>query len=383
MKLLKSIDFLGNEPQLYIFNQTRYKTHTGGVLSILSMITILSLSLYFIVIVFSRQQLNLISSRSTDFEKSLDFTKVPFLFLPATTAGVVYSTNVIYPIVQIWNYYKENKGAANITTIPYKQCESSDIEGYEDLFNGFKDLNKYLCLNKTNLNLSLFGVNGDIVNGYSKMQVYVAKCVNGSSLNPNPDKNTCSSSSQIDSILSGTPVHFYMVYPDTNIDFANTGEPFFSYLKTEDFTMPLLALFKYFYMFKKTIVNSDIGFVFEENVPKHSYQFDSVQSTLFIGSSFNIKEAFGLISFSLAEKADVHHRSYIKLQTLVANVGGVINFIIIISKLIVTFITEKSLFLNYINKRQVYENLPSEQNLQKNQTTLHLVSFSLSTTQIK
>jgi hypothetical protein len=379
MKLLKSADFMGSEPQTYIFNKTRFKTHTGGILSILSLVTISALSLYFTIIVFTRQQLNLLSSRTTTFEKNLDITKVPILFLPSTTAGVVYNTTITYPIFQLWNYYKENSGGVNITTIPYKQCDSNDITDYEDLFKGLTDLNKYLCLNRSGLSLTLFGSNGDIVNGYSKLQAYIVKCTNGSIYNPNPDKNSCSSSSQIESVLGGTPVHFYMVYPDVNINFQNTGEPFIPYLKTEDFTMPLLALFKYLYMFKKTFISTDYGYVFEAIDVQTTYQFDSIQSTLFLGSSFNIKEAFGVISFALSEKADQHSRSYIKLQTLVANIGGLINFIFIVSKLLVAYITEKSLFLSYINNRQVYENT-KQGNTEKSNTTFQLVSFSMSGT---
>jgi hypothetical protein len=351
MEILKSIDFLGDEPQTYIFKMTRYKTYFGGFMSMSAILIIISLSLYFSIEVFSRTHLNLISSQTTTFTKSLQFGDIPVLFLAANINGVAYNTSVIYPVFQMWNFYAENNGSPTVINAPYRQCESDDLKGYEASFTGFKNLQQYMCLDKKISNLTLFGEYGDIVKGYSRLQVYVAKCTNNSALNPNADKQNCMSDSQIDTILGRNPVHIYIVYPDNNIDFKDTANTFNTYLKTEDFIFPLLALNRYLYYIKRTFVQSDYGFVFEDFSEISSYQYDRTESSLFIGSSFVVKEAIGLITFSLSQKADLHIRSYNKLQSLMANIGGFVNFIYIVARLIVHYISSKSLLLKYVNYR--------------------------------
>jgi hypothetical protein len=349
MKFLKAIDFLGSGPQTYIFKMTRHKTKFGGLISLTSVLIGLTFSLYFSIVLFARQQLDLLSSQTTDFSKSINLDKIPLLFMLSKSNGEVYNSTVVYPVFQLWNYYAENKGLVNITTIPYKQCDSTDIIGYEKFFSNFKNLENYKCLNKSGLNLTIFGSNGDINGGYSKIQTYISRCTNQSAFNPNTNKESCMSESQIKTILSDVPLHVYMAYPDVNIDFKNTEKPFFSYLRTEDFVYPLEALYRFSYYLKRTYISSDFGMVFEDFANLDAIQYDRTESNILIGSTFTIKEAYGVLSIVLSGKADVHSRSYNKLQSLVANIGGVVNFIYLVSKFIVNLVSNKSLLLKYVN----------------------------------
>jgi hypothetical protein len=354
MELITSADFLGNQPKTYLFKKNQYKTSFGGFLSILTALAITSSSLYFITIAFTRQQINLLSSQTTKFDKKLDLTKIPFLFFPANTAGSP-NTSVIYPVFQFWAYPPKSKGVVNITNIPFKQCDNSDLNGYEDLFVDFSNLNSYYCMNKSGLNLTIYGDYGDIVNGYSKLQVYIAKCRNGSIYNPNPNRQGCLPQDKIDSIISSVPLQIYTTFPDYEIDFQNSTNPYLSYLRTESFLISSQAMNTYAYFLKLSFINSDFGFVFEETEKLSSYQADTMQSVTLLGSNYYVSEGYGCIIFALSSKADMHYRSYFKLQSLVANVGGVINFIYLLAKLIISYISNKSLLLEFVNHRCDYK----------------------------
>jgi hypothetical protein len=91
--------------------------------------------------------------------------------------------------------------------------------------------------------------------------------------------------------------------------------------------------------------------VFEDISDINTFQLDNIDSSISIGSGFTIKEAFGLITIVLSKNADQHIRSYTKFQSLVANIGGIINFIYMISKFIVNYLTSKLLLLDYLNNR--------------------------------
>jgi hypothetical protein len=372
MKVLKGIDFLGQEPQTYVFKMPRYKTYIGGAFSLVTLVVIIAFSIYFSFQVFARTQLNLISGQTSNFKKQIDLNDVPFLSLLASPTGVTYNTSVIYPIIQIWNYYPEYHGVANITTIPFKQCEASDVKSYKKLFNSSHNLSSYLCLDKTGVNLTIWGFNGDTNAGYSRLSIWPAKCTNGSEYNPNANKNDCFSSASIDEILANNPPHLYMIYPDNIIDFDSATQPVKPYLRTEDFNFPLGAANRYIYQFKVTSVKSDLGFVFDEYVHFETFQFDSVKTS---SAGFTIKEAFGNVSYYLATKADIHKRTYVKLQVLVANIGGIVNFVYIIANLIVTYVTNKSLMLDYVNSRLCNQEKEGGADNQSSSSNLRMVGI--------
>jgi hypothetical protein len=105
---------------------------------------------------------------------------------------------------------------------------------------------------------------------------------------------------------------------------------------------------RFTYYFKQTIVSSDLGLVFDNFIQTETYQFDYSSRA---NTNLSIREAFGNVSFYISARADIHKRTYVKLQVLVANIGGIVNFIYILASLIVTYVTNKSLMLNYVNNR--------------------------------
>jgi hypothetical protein len=349
MRLITSFDFLGAEPQTFIFRQTRFKTLFGGIISLLAATSIIASSLYFISTSFMKKEVNVISNRTSSFYKNFNHTAVPFLLFPANMRGDLYDSNILYPVVQYWAYYPENQGVVNITMLTVKQCDMSDVIGYESLFLDFKDLDRHYCYDKGGKNLTLFGNYGDIVNGYSKMHIYLSTCVNGSLYNPNPDKYTCAPSETIVNSLTALPVHVYATYPDNDINFKNDTHPFITYLKTEDFTMSWGNKNTYLYVVSKLFVYSDFGFIFEDIVEKESYTGHVGQTLTLAGSTFFVQESFGMILVNLNDKADMHYRSYTKFESLVANISGVIDLILIFSKLFIHTISKKFLLLEYVN----------------------------------
>jgi hypothetical protein len=376
MNLITSIDFLGNEPKMYIFKKDIFKTLFGGFLSILTAIAILSLSLYFIILTFSRQDLDLISSQTTRFEKRLILSSIPILFSPANKDGVLFNTSMVYPVIQYWNFPPKSQGVVNVTTVPFKQCDMNDVKGYEDLFTGFH-LNSFYCMNKSTLNLTLSGDNGDINNGYAKLNVYIAECRNDSIYNPNPNRQGCLPKDKIDATLSTFPIILYMTFPDYEINFQNLTNPYMPYIRTENFIFAAQAKNSYLYYLKRTFITTDYGFVFESDDTIFSYQSDSMLSMSSLGSAFFVPEAFGVFQLALASRADLYFRSYTKLQTLIANISGIADFIIILAKLIIDYVSDKSLLLQYINYRSNSRHLSES----KKKNTGQLVAYNVITTE--
>lgn len=148
-------------------------------------------------------------------------------------------------------------------------------------------------------------------------------------------------------------MHLYLTYPDNEIDFKNTTNPFKPYLRTEDILFTYEAKNAYVYSFRKTILYSDFGFVFEEEYDLDSYQSELTQSVTLYGSTFFIPEAYGTVSISMPIEATFHRRSYIKLQAIVANIGGVVNFVMLLAKINSVYFSSKFVLIEYVNNRLV------------------------------
>jgi hypothetical protein len=305
MSMLKSFDFLGIQPQFYISSQDMYKTKIGATISIVAFFLIMALSCYFTLMVLNREQLSLVSSTTDQFDKTLDLNKIPIVVKGLKTTGDPIELNSVYPILQFWDLKPEFQGKPNITNIPFHICQAEDFEGYEDMFKDFVGSKSAYCLNRTGFNLTIYGANGDIVNGYSKMNFYLARCTNGTISNPNADKNSCRTKEDIDSILQSISIRLYFSFPDNIINFNNFTNPFSSYLRTEEFTLTLGANYKYMYYIKKVIVHSDFGFVFEDTQQVSSFQYERTDAVVFLNSGFTVKEAFGLLSSSLVRLINI------------------------------------------------------------------------------
>ena len=70
---------------------------------------------------------------------------------------------------------------------------------------------------------------------------------------------------------------------------------------------------------------TDFGFVFEEKRKESSFQFGQLETYIYSGSSFSIKEAYALVSMTLSNDEELYKRTYDKLQTVMANIGGIVN----------------------------------------------------------
>jgi hypothetical protein len=371
MECIKAIDFLGNQPQTFIFKQKRYRTIFGGILSILTAIAIITLTLYFITVAIMRESLNAITSQTTVFNKYLELTSLPIVFTLSDFSERNFDPKIAYPIVQFWKL-NATLGTWNITNLPLKQCEAADVAGYEDLFNNFNFTGKY-CLNKTNKVLNLYGSFGDTNKGYSKFHIYISTCKNGSLYNPNADINSCATADKIKTKLSALPAHLYMNFPDFNVNLKNVSYPYSMYLRQEDFKFAYLNMNTYMYQFKKVYLNSDFGVVFENPYEEVIYTGELAQSYTLTGSTYIIKEAYGLVMIYLAEKAEVNYRTYIKLQSVAASIGGVANLILFLAKVLLDYTTEKSLLLDYLNIRQTTtEDLKSIANLDNSIVNMNL-----------
>lgn len=83
--------------------------------------------------------------------------------------------------------------------------------------------------------------------------------------------------------------------------------------------------------------------------------------------SFSFPGQFSHFSLFMSGNTDYFNRNYLKLQTIVANIGGIIKFVSVISNFIVAFFTSKLFFLQIFYGGEERKEMPKQ--LQKVEIT--------------
>jgi hypothetical protein len=343
---MNNIDFLSRLPKFYVYKQDRYHSKIGITLSILSLISMLSLIIYFVYATFSRSNIFIRYSTSTKYSKVINLTDTPFLFTALDVSGnyfpnpeTIFSLYLQYSTIVPGNVTLGIETKRFAETKLVERCKRSDYIG--TLFESYPDIEKYFCTKPGARNLTIYNKFGDLVNGYGFVNLFINKCSN-SSLYYN-GKN-CADSTTINSALSRG--FFAFVYVDNIINHDNVTNPYESYIATEVFDMSTTIFQRIYFTLKNVYYETADGFVFDTSNTVQFTQQDYIRLYADNRPSGIYPETYSSIFIQASGKADVYNRSYVKLQSLLANIGGVVNGIITLANILVYILTTK---LNSVN----------------------------------
>jgi hypothetical protein len=235
--------------------------------------------------------------------------------------------------------------AFNSTKIEFEICNlEKHNETYPEIFKTTQHTAFY-CVALAQQNKTLYGKLGDFPNGFSLLGVYVNRC--------NPEEQKCLDDSIIEEHLSDFVVG--ITYSSFTVDHYNYSIP--NNRKFENngvFPMSLSLLKCYFYNLAQVIYETDYGLVFEEKQTKVFYEFESqtvdinmpgMTTNAMFASEFTV----GYILFKCAENVSFFYRSYGKAQAVIANIGGVINAMLVLSNIVFDFFTRKYILVDLAN----------------------------------
>jgi hypothetical protein len=342
--LFKSIDLMPSDIGLNYRGKTKYKSLTGGMMSILIIIfTIIGL-IYFGRELYEKRYPIMISSTSFNpmpSNSSLNSENFPFFLAVEDYSNNLeyFIDNTIYEMTaRIYKriVYKDQQGnfKVNITKtyIKLEQCNiNKHFSNVEDIYGNYL-LEKAWCIRPEDNHF----IKGDYsVNEFYELQFYVTPCWNRTENN-----NKCQSQVEIAKRLDGA----YVVY-----DYG------YYFLSPKNYTHPLnrrnKELFtrvttytykKVFSYMKKLNFTTDSGLVFEDFSTESYIQADSVYEVL--EPSIPKKgEAIWSLDLRMSFNEDLYTRNYLKFQSLLAIMGGLYNGLIQIS-IIFNFILFKHFF---------------------------------------
>jgi hypothetical protein len=338
-ELIKSADFLGVKPELYVNKNTRYQSYFGGILSIMVMGMCIGCSIYFFFSYLNKYQIFTVVT-------TMPFTEyVPVPLGKESFELFIGIEDQSYKYYDAWNVVSismmENKQKLINGTFYYFQQEIEVLRCSEQYQIGELNqkyglnfpLDKFFC---PNISRSVNFHNRWGMDGYSSLVIYINYC--NETTNPN-----CLPKENITKLIQGGYISMY--YGNIRISPNNVTTPLTYYI---DNTYQLLnSKSSIDIAFHVTPVEfiTDIGDFFEEIETLKSFQIPNP------GIFYDISETEKIanIIFEYGIQGSRTNRFFTKLQDLLTRIGGTTNSFISGGYLINYIFSNSLLLLYYVN----------------------------------
>lgn len=331
------LDMFGIEASLYYESENSKKSKFGALISIFSYLLILYCIIFSLWEGIIRNSILLYCNQTYDPQQSLNITNHPFLLVVTdeysnpilNIESQYYIFGEYHTIGQNSKVMTRTKYDHNISYFEMEKCRFEKHFGqYLQYFSHIQDIDNYFCLPNDQLTIDLLGSKGDIFNQYAFLKIKVSDCTdynNSNSTQANALFNSqgCYENVSNDSNLKN--IYLKIFYLDYNIDHSNILEPGNLIVKYEAFLISSSLFSRYSINKKKIKYITDLGYFSPNYIEKNyfkDYKIDYYSDLL----SINASEAglLGEIIISLSNHTDYYHRSFIKLQSCIGNIGGFI-----------------------------------------------------------
>ncbi len=315
----EKLDMFGVQPQLFFGKKDKYKSKTGFVLSLIVIFTIFVGFMFFGIELFQRVYPRVIKTELyTPNPPSFNLTqdKFSFFFGLQDKSFEYYIDPAIVTVNVIFS---------NITTVDKKtttqninlETEECNLEKHfpnrKSIYT--MDLSNFICIKPEYYNfLQLSGTQGQDVFKY--ITIDLKKCKDGSGV-------TCKSTEEINKKLNGG---YFRINQIDSLFQPRDFEVPINYTARDYFTTISDKYYKELTFYYKNInYTTDDGYIFENDSANRYLRYD-YKNEFFDFRDTDEGEFFKCL-MRLSTIEDVYHRSYMKLQEVIAEVGGLIQFI--------------------------------------------------------
>lgn len=348
MEWLKKFDSLSMEAKLYSgTSNSRLQTNFGAFISILSYITILASIIYFFYSFLQYDKPFIVQNDIIEDQPVWpNFNQIPFMVRLSDDKSVPYiAPESIYSVSGLWITTQETNGslAQIYENISFKRCNLSDTMSYANLFQSMGSMDSFFCP-IFNRNVNMTGYYGG-VQAYSYFIVFMRQC------NTKNSSAGCLPQADIDNFLdhSISYVDFMTVdnYPSQYNPDPKTSA---IYTLRESASNSLQA--RLWLGLHHVDYFTDMGFIFEDLQVTNFHMIEYYKQTLTLASIDKLKSggtSMILLSMYNHKVKTVYHRSYKKFQELLAQLGGIVKAISVISEFLFFSYGRNSVFLKLIN----------------------------------
>lgn len=342
-------DIFSSEVQLRIQNgNSKYKTKFGGLLSFLTFLLIIASLGFFLNQFFGRKESIIIyNSTSTNELNITNYNEYPFMARFSDTNSVTRddASKIYVFILQYW-WAEKNMSDPKQTLVQYREnipMMPCNIDNpvhfnpkYVDLFRNQTDIYTFLCPEYTK-NYSIYGLYGDSKE-YSYFHLMARTC--------NQVSTNCNDLNSVNTYLDNAYFDMRTITHDI-LPYSTT--PYKPTIQGERFPISNSLRIRLWMYIESVAYKSDFGYIFEETQVSEFFKIRNFNKDIFINAPGTVPFTFfGITLLNYKEKSH-YTRTYMKAQTFLANVGGIIRGLTLIGYILNFIISEKLFNLYLIN----------------------------------
>jgi len=331
------IDIFGIHPLFTIRGKATFQTQIGSFLTIICACLILIYMSFFFDDMFNHKSPNLQSIIYYDevpSEFKLTKNNFSFIFSLQTKEYINYIDESIYKVNAYLIESSLNKnGIYQFENIPIKvyKCNEFNFEIIPEYYKNLP-LNNLYCLDNSNE----LNIKGDYMKEYwNYIKLNFSKCENSTY------NNKCKSEEIINEYLNGGYIGIFI--HDNSVEPTNYYKPYKTYIRNLYKSFSIKYYEEIFVYLKFINFVTDSGYFFNH---KESINFTAYD---YIDNNIDFRQSNNFLTLSLcpSPKREIYKRSYIKIQSIFSNVGGMLKIILLAGEYSVYFI-RILLYKNYI-----------------------------------
>ena len=336
-KYLKDVDMFGKEPELYYKESSKKTSWMGRIFSILFVLAYFAFFIYKLIRVLQKKDVTFYDTFTYAPEPSqVKITNENFYGGFGIENPETYDTFIDESIYFPKAYFKraEKKGDEFIWDVVELELEPCKLEKfgtiYQDKFKS-KSLNNLYCIK--NMDFALEGHFSYDLYSFLYFQFY--PCINTT------EKHNCKPLEIIDQYLKNTFVQFQ--WQDIELNSRNYSYP----IKPRDvdiYTTVGKKLFQEIHAFFQVVkIETDLNFIgfdeFEYFKKEVYLKYDEmvIMSNIIEKDIYETGEAFCDFTIKLSENVRIHKRTYITLITILGDVGGLMEVLFTLFRIITSF----------------------------------------------
>ncbi len=375
MRIIKYLDIISPKPKLFIHSQERYKTVTGGIFSILSVLTISFIALYLAYMTFKRDIIKIVYNETQNEFPNENFFDKPALYVIHDGYGRHYDEpDRYFNLKPVFKYFNKTDILLNKTEPEIdKNCNGNYSKYWPKYAGEIPYTGQYNCINPNDPAIkgkTIYNNYGDSKNGFSVLNIHINRCINTTKY-----KN-CHSPEEIERALSESYVTIGII--TNSIDAYDLNQVYKPFLKTIVVPISTTIFKKVYFKFRGVDFMTDEGYVFEELksekftlIEPFTENVDNRKVTEFPGN-------FVVLTFTNSYVLQKHMRSFPKLQSLVANIGGTIKAILFTATIVENYIVDAIYYIQLSNCIISFDELESETKNEKNDSRQNLRPINIS-----
>jgi hypothetical protein len=347
-KYFLAIDLVSTNVTLLHHRSANLKTYVGSILTLIILIFfIYSISYFGSDLILKQQPITRYSKEYTNTSR-IYIKDYPFRIVITDVFGTLLPKEKYLSFQGTYSKIGIENDYVSVGYLIFETCRDEFIPvdrismfktGVETFFKNSFCINpfKYISSNGTVVEEDVYIQNSFGVAGSSYMNVNILQCSNTTE-----NGNICLSTKDQGMMLEKTLMTAAFI--DSYVDYANYNNPdkyFNSFISTQLTNADTKK--SHLLTVKQTRVITDSGFILEDLAEYAFAQVDSARSDVFNGND--------LYRFQIEGNNinDVHSRRYIKVQEIIASIGGLIKFLFLFASLLVDFFANLDMRLEIFN----------------------------------